>query len=154
MPIKRAGPWGNITNSFQDVPGNTGADGLTLYPVNCAKTNWVSGQAWGAYYEVVEPGCCTPETIHVYWWVFSETIEFDVSRTDAGGCEYYHYDSGSWTFTLTWDESAPSYPQWYAETDAGFSDAGYGQVPDNQCDPTTSTNFYTVGGTLLITIPT
>ena len=56
MAILRAGPWGNITNSFQNVPSDVTADELTLYPVNCAKTDWLSGQAWGAYYEVEDAG--------------------------------------------------------------------------------------------------
>jgi len=58
MPILRAGPWGNLTDSFQAVPSDTSADGLTLYPVNCAKANWPN-QAWGAYYETPDP-CCSP----------------------------------------------------------------------------------------------
>ena len=86
MAILRAGPWGNITNSFQNVPSDITADELTLYPVNCAKTNWLSGQAWGAYYEVEESGCNGPATITATSAFFGN-ITLDKQAGD--GCTYY-----------------------------------------------------------------
>ena len=110
MAILRAGPWGNITNSFQNVPSDITADELTLYPVNCAKTNWLSGQAWGAYYEVEESGCNGPATITATSAFFGN-ITLDKQAGD--GCTYYwvspsgpfsggeatiYYSGGVWTY--------------------------------------------------------
>ena len=129
MPIKRAGPWGNITNSFQDVPGNTGADGLTLYPVNCAKTDWVSGQAWGAYYEVVSGAACNGPATITATSAFFGNITLDKQAGD--GCTYYwvspsgpfsggeatiYYSEGFWIY-----EQSLSYAPF--ETSGGGSDA-------------------------------
>jgi len=101
MAILRAGPWGNLTDSFQAVPSDITADELTLYPVNCAKTNWISGQAWGAYYEVVESSC--PETVTVDAHVFGGIITMD----EVGeSCTYY------------W--SSPSGP-YYGEADLSWN---------------------------------
>jgi len=86
MPILRAGPWGNLTDSFQDVPGDVTVDELTLYPVNCAKTDWLSGQAWGAYYEVEESGCNGPETITATSLVFGS---IQLTKQAGDGCTYY-----------------------------------------------------------------
>lgn len=49
MAILRAGPWGNLTESFNDVPSDTSVE-LDIFPVNCAKDDWPN-QAWAAYYE-------------------------------------------------------------------------------------------------------
>ena len=82
MAILRAGPWGNLSDSYQNVPSNTGADGLTFYPVNCAKADWPS-QKWAAYYEVeAVEGCCTPAQIEVtfpYTDDFGATIQYETS---------------------------------------------------------------------------
>ena len=90
MAILRAGPWGNITNSFQDVPGDTTADELTLYPVNCAKTDWLSGQAWGAYYEAAT--CPGLSQIYATWPVtsnFGSTVTYTSQTIDIDGdCNY------------------------------------------------------------------
>ena len=138
MPIKRAGPWGNITNSFQNVPGNTGADGLTLYPVNCAKTNWVSGQAWGAYYEVEESGCNGPDTITATSFI-SGTQQ--LTKQPGDGCSYYwvnpsgpfygelliDYIEGVWIYTQT------------------YSSAPFGVDTQGGTDPDDPTGTYTAG---------
>ena len=131
MAILRAGPWGNLSNSFQDVPGDTGADGLTIYPVNCAKTDWLSGQAWGAYYEV--EGCCTPETVSVTYGVVSSMTRLascnyneDFEGTPPGSSDYYvqrlEYlvELGAWK--LYWDSAS-----WFGESYL------YNNDP---CDPT------------------
>jgi hypothetical protein len=64
MAILRAGPWGNLTDSFQNVPPDTSVP-LDHYPVNCANANWPN-QSWAAYYELAG-GCCTPETVQSDW---------------------------------------------------------------------------------------
>ena len=129
MAILRAGPWGNLSDSFQNVPGDTGADGLTRYPVNCAKTDWLSGQAWGAYYEVVESGCNGPATITATSDFFGN---IQLTKQAGDGCQYYwvsslgpfsggeatiEYTGGSWLYT-----QSLSY--------APFATAGGGTDPD------------------------
>ena len=121
MPILRAGPWGNLSDSFQGVPSDTTADELTLYPVNCAKTNWLSGQAWGAYYE---GGCCTPETLDFdfadgFGITLTGTLERDPAPALADLCEAYTWTDGTYTAYLFW------------------ADTGYGTYP---CSPS-SVNY-------------
>ena len=48
MAILRAGPWGRLTEPFNDVPDDTSVD-LAIFPVNCAKGDWPN-QTWGARY--------------------------------------------------------------------------------------------------------
>ena len=108
MPILRAGPWGNLTDSFQEVPSDITVDGLDLYPVNCAKANWPN-QAWGAYYDSPS-GCNGPETITATSSFFGN-ITLDKQAGD--GCTYYwvspsgpfsggeatiYYSGGVWTY--------------------------------------------------------
>lgn len=62
MPILRAGPWGNLSDAFQ----NTGSSGA--YPVNIAKGNWPT-QNWAAWYEAEVAGCCNGD-ISVSWTYF------------------------------------------------------------------------------------
>ena len=161
MPIKRAGPWGNITNSFQNVPGNTGADGLTLYPVNCAKTNWVSGQAWGAYYEVVD-GCCTPDTLDFdhqvvgfYATNLSGTLERDpapwshppYSWSDL--CEAYTWTDGTYSAHLYWEETVVGGAWWFEVYIYDTVSLFYGVNEDttDRCDPVaTYYQFWWLGG--------
>ena len=93
MPILRAGPWGNLTDSFQPVPAVTNTL-LDHYPVNCAKANWPN-QAWAAYYELA--GCCTPAQIEVtfpYTNDFGYTIQYHTATIDRGtfGECAYRYD--------------------------------------------------------------
>jgi hypothetical protein len=152
MAILRAGPWGNLSDSFQSVPDNTGADGLTLYPVNCAKTDWLSGQAWGAYYEAA--GCCTPETISATFSAgpdtFTDTgrarVVDNCERYDLGG-EHPRYTGYYWTLFIEWNGSS-----WEGD----FFDYSPGSIQsdgtlDNgdACDPTGtySMNY----GTLVVT---
>ena len=97
MPILRAGPWGNLTDSFQEVPSDITVDGLDLYPVNCAKTDWPN-QAWGAYYDVPD-GCCTPETISI-------TGAYLSSMTRQGNCFYFESYLGT----------PPTYFDYYTQT--------------------------------------
>lgn len=48
MAILRAGPWGNLNNTHEDVPSDTSV-GLNIYPVNCALSDWPN-QDWAAYF--------------------------------------------------------------------------------------------------------
>ena len=164
MPIKRAGPWGNLTDSFQAVPSNTGADGLTSYPVNCAKTNWASGQAWGAYYEVVD-GCCTPAQIEV---TFPATDDFGstfrdvtvtIDRGTNGDCYYQYVENpGGYyrgdVFILVWDGS--SWLVTFGNEDFAQSD-NTTLASTDACDPvetlTISGTYYYNGQTITITDP-
>ena len=146
MAILRAGPWGNITNSFQNVPSDVTADELTLYPVNCAKTNWLSGQAWGAYYEVEEAeGCCTPAQIEVtfpYTDDFLSTINYHTATIDRGDdCNYLYefpdttyFDPVQYVFRVRWNgvDWEVLYGNFYFAYQDETSFAG------DECDPTTS----------------
>ena len=145
MAILRAGPWGNITNSFQAVPSDVTADELTLYPVNCAKTDWLSGQAWGAYYEVVD-GCCTPETVSITGAYLSSMTRnaCDYAKSYSGTpptyFDYYtqtlSYSGGTWN--LVWSS-------------AFFIGDAY-LVNNDPCDPTgTYTDIY--GGSPTVSAP-
>lgn len=108
MAILRAGPWGNLTDSFQNVPGDTSA-ALTYYPVNIAKTNWPT-QNWAAYYEVeVAAGCSTPSTVTVTdsWWgsITLDRVEGECTVyywVDPLGAYYGEadlaYTGGVWTY--------------------------------------------------------
>ena len=145
MAILRAGPWGNLTDSFQDVPGDTGADGLTLYPVNCAKTDWLSGQAWGAYYEVVEE-CVTPETITAECASFIGGSQV-LDKVDSEN--YYWEDPGgpyNGQIEIYWSGTAWQYR-------ASFSYAAFesGSGPTDICDPTGT--YSTTAGTREVTTP-
>ena len=91
MAILRAGPWGNLTDGFQNVPSDVTADELTLYPVNCAKTDWLSGQAWGAYYEVEDAGGCNGPATITATSAFFGNITLDKQAGD--GCTYYWVSS-------------------------------------------------------------
>ena len=155
MAILRAGPWGNLTDSFQDVPSDVTADELTLYPVNCAKTDWLSGQAWGAYYEVEESGCCAPAQITATWPVtydFGSTVTYTTQTLDIlEDCSYYYaqYPGGTYfpdyegeTFSLVWSGGA-----WQCY----FGNAYFAQAESttldstDECDPTGVT---TISGTV------
>ena len=154
MAILRAGPWGNLTDSFQAVPSNTGADGLTFYPVNCAKADWPS-QKWTAYYEVeVVEGCCTPATISATFSAgpdnFTDTdrarVVDNCEKYDLSG-EHPFYTGYYWSLVIEWNGSL-----WEAD----FFDYSPGSVSSNgtlnngdACDPTGtySMNF----GTLVVT---
>ena len=157
MAILRAGPWGNLTDSFQAVPSDVTADELTIYPVNCAKTNWLSGQAWGAYYEV-EDGCCTPAQIEVTFpytdnslaSVQYETVTIDkgAGAYNVGECEYlYHYPDASYydpvqyVFALTHDGIGWNilFGNFYFAYSDEISFSG------DECDPVTS---FTISGSL------
>ena len=104
MAIFRAGPWGNLSDSYQPVPTNTAAEGLTLYPVNCAKADWPS-QAWGAYYEVEDVG--NPPTADLAKPLDDGTIDkntlnvrgyIDVTFVDTGpGIDTATIDGGEFT---------------------------------------------------------
>ena len=148
MPILRAGPWGNLSDSFQNVPVDTGADDLTIYPVNCAKTNWASGQAWGAYYEVY--GCCTPATVNITGAILSTMTRRDIYcdyEADYIGTpptytdQYYQlltYFKNSGTWNLYWQ---------------GYRAYGDAYLTNNDpCDPTgTYVNYY--GGNPIVSTP-
>ena len=144
MAILRAGPWGNITNSFQSVPSDVTADELTLYPVNCAKTNWLSGQAWGAYYEV-EDGCCTPAQIEVtfpYTDDFGATIQYETVTIDrSDDCNYLYsfpdatyFDPVQYVFSLIWN--GVNWEVIYGNYYFAYQDTT--TFTGDECDPVTS----------------
>lgn len=139
MPILRAGPWGNLTDSFQPVPGAANTL-LDHYPVNCAKANWPN-QTWAAYYELTEAGCCTPETVSItnaYLSSMTRGEDCYYAEDFAGYSTTYYYNyytqtleystvDGSWT--LYWD-SAISFGEAYL-------------INNDPCDPTgTYTEIY------------
>lgn len=85
MAILRAGPWGNLTDSFQNVPSNTSVS-LNYYPVNIAKGNWPN-QNWSAYYELtVADGCNGPSTITATSLFFGS---IQLTKQAGDGCTYY-----------------------------------------------------------------
>lgn len=47
--ILRAGPWGRLTSTHEDVPADTSTY-TGVYPVNCAKGDWPN-QSWLAQYQ-------------------------------------------------------------------------------------------------------
>jgi len=145
MAILRAGPWGNLTDSFQAVPSNTGADGLTFYPVNCAKADWPS-QKWTAYYEVeaIEDGCPGPSSVTATSFLSGTqqlTQEEDCSYRwiDPAGAYYgelhIYYSGGLWL-----------YDQYFSL--AIFETAAGGSDPE---DPTGTYSGYS--GTYTVTTP-
>lgn len=89
MAILRAGPWGNLSDSFQNVPGATNVP-LTYYPVNIAKANWPN-QDWTAWYEV--EGCCNGD-ISVSWSYFhfgdyaTRSYTETLTAGSGGDCNY------------------------------------------------------------------
>ena len=104
MAILRAGPWGNLSDSYQSVPTNTAAEGLTLYPVNCAKTNWPS-QTWSAYYdvEVVDDPCCSPfePTFSAVTYVSDGSVSLSgtlerVIQENVDPCLNYEWNDGTY----------------------------------------------------------
>lgn len=46
MAILRAGPWGDLTDSFQNEPEDPTDINNSFYPVNCADKDWASGAVW------------------------------------------------------------------------------------------------------------
>jgi hypothetical protein len=141
MAILRAGPWGNITNSFQNVPSDVTADELTLYPVNCAKTDWLSGQAWGAYYEVVESdGCNGPATITATSFL-SGTQQ--LTKQPGDGCSYYWANPfGPFYGELLIDYIEETGVWFYQQT---YSLAPFGADTTGGSDPDDPTGTYTAG---------
>lgn len=148
MPILRAGPWGNLTDSFQNVPVATDVE-LTYYPVNIAKGNWPN-QDWTAWYEV-DAGCCTPAQIEVtfpYTDDFGATIQYHTTTIDRGAgdfnvgeCEYVYnypnasyYDPVQYVFALTHDGTYWNilFGNFYFAYQDETSFAG------DECDPVTS----------------
>lgn len=106
MAILRAGPWGNLSDAFQNT-GSTGA-----YPVNIAKGNWPT-QNWAAYYEaeVAAAGCNGPSTITATSSFFGN---IQLTKQAGDGCTYYwvstlgpfsggeatiEYTGGAWLYT-------------------------------------------------------
>ena len=151
MAIFRAGPWGNLSDSYQPVPTNTAAEGLTLYPVNCAKTNWLSGQAWGAYYEVTESGCCTPETITISG-IPAGYYPTNLTRNEVS-CEYFETSSGSFGFDY-YTISVTSFGSgWTLYWNSAFAFGTATLINNDACDPTgTYTDDYN-GYTYTISTP-
>ena len=174
MAIFRAGPWGNLSDSYQPVPTNTAAEGLTLYPVNCAKADWPS-QTWAAYYEVET--CCTPDTITVEWeyYAFGESAlksyTEQLTRRD-GTCDYYRettiscgggygYYYGYSSDTIEYLSVAWQFGFWdiTGGTDC-FASEVYADTSSNtdECDPVGTYDLYNMGDqptgyTMTITTP-
>lgn len=162
MAILRAGPWGNLTDSFQDVPSVTSTP-LNYYPVNCAKANWPN-QPWTAWYEVAA-GCCTPAQIEVTFPAtdnFGSTFRYvtvTIDRGTNGDC-YYEYieNPGSYyrgdIFILVWNGS--SWVVTFGNEDFAQADST-ALVSTDACDPVeTLTIFGTTyydGQTITITDP-
>ena len=155
MPILRAGPWGNLTDSFQPVPLNTGAF-LDHYPVNVAKGNWPN-QIWAAYYELTERGCCTPDELDFDFYdgfvSLTGTLERDPSPPYYTGsnpdCEAYTWTDGTYTAYFYWETTgygsypcSPSYPNypagWVFDMYEGSYSILYGvnENATDRCDPT------------------
>ena len=169
MPILRAGPWGNLTDSFQPVPGATNTL-LDHYPVNCAKANWPN-QAWAAYYELTEAGCCTPAQIEVtfpYTNDFGFTIDYLTVTIDRGShpsyeCYYSYIENPSGysfpyyrgkVFEAWWNGSAWSVyfgDEYIAQAESTLLNS------TDECDPvethTISGTYYYNGATITITDP-
>ena len=129
MAILRAGPWGNLTDSFQGVPEDTDAE-LDYYPVNCAKANWPT-QSWAAYYE--ESGCCTPETVSI-------TNAYLSSMTRGENCLYSDSSPGTPPTYFDYYEQSLNYSfqtgTWTLYWDSAFF-LGEGTLVNNDpCDPT------------------
>ena len=180
MAILRAGPWGNLSDSFQNVPSDVTADELTLYPVNCAKTDWLGGQAWGAYYEVTESGCCTPASLDFdfqdgFGNNLSGTLERDLTPIygSLDLCEAYTWTDGTYTAYLYWSNtgygtypcspSNPDYPAGWAFDILDVSSYailyGVNENATDRCDPVST--YYEIfscprdtGWRAIVTLPT
>jgi len=121
MAILRAGPWGNLSDSFQDT-GSSGA-----YPVNIAKGNWPT-QNWAAYYEAEVAGCCTPASITI-----SGSYSGTLTRTENPSfpdCQYYSgtLDGGE-TGEVYWYTYSYTYSTLYGSTTV-YPPGWSGQVTD------------------------
>ena len=155
MPILRAGPWGNLTDSFQNVPAATNVE-LDHYPVNIAKGNWPT-QNWAAWYEVTSSACCTPDTITVEWEYYAVGESTLKSYTEQltrreGTCDYYRETAISCSYygntveylLVSWSGSAWDMG---GGTDC-FASEVYADTSGNtdECDPTGTYDLYGLGG--------
>ncbi|MGB1179358.1 MAG: hypothetical protein ACPG4J_08860 [Lentibacter algarum] len=143
MAILRAGPWGNLTDSFQNVPAATDVE-LTYYPVNIAKGNWPN-QNWTAWYEVeAASGCNGPATITATSLFFGN---IQLTKQAGDGCTYYWVSpygpfSGGEAYVIyqggTW-----GYEQWISY--APFDITAGGSDPDDPTGTYSGTfNTYTI----------
>lgn len=164
MPILRAGPWGNLTDSFQNVPAATNVE-LDHYPVNIAKGNWPT-QNWAAWYEVTA-GCCTPASVDFSMQIegisgtflrgyealddqFGEAILvpledlYEPEQVELLACTSYGWvsDDGDYFANLYWASDGTDFG-WYAEVFGDFG--GWGVIfegwdlplsSNDECDPT------------------
>jgi len=167
MAILRAGPWGNLTDSFQNVPAATDVE-LDHYPVNIAKGNWPN-QEWLAWYEASEvAGCCNPSQITATWPVtydFGQTVTYSTQTLDVlDDCSYFYqqYPGGYYfpdyegeTFILSWTGSV-----WQVYYGNGYFAQAADTTLDSTepCDPTGTTtisgsSFYYDGYTITVTDP-
>jgi hypothetical protein len=143
---------------------------LTKYPVNCSKTNWLSGQAWAAWYEVA--GCCTPETLDFDYDDGFVSLTGTLER-DPDSCEYYTWTDGTFTASLFWDDigygtypCSPSNPDYPAGWTFDIFDAssysilyGVNENATDRCDPVAT--YYELfscprdtGWRAIVTLPT
>ena len=150
MAILRAGPWGNLSDSFQNVPVDTSADELTLYPVNCAKTDWPN-QDWGAYYEV-DSGCCNGD-ISVSWSYFhfgdyaTRSYTETLTAGSGGDCNYERETEESCSYYGTVLEYLyVSYNGTFWEVGGGSQcfASGYGGSNTSITDPCDPSGTYTI----------
>jgi len=148
MAILRAGPWGNLSDSFQNTPPAVNKR-LYHYPVNIANGDWPN-QEWLAWYETEESGCCAPAQIEATWPVtsnFGSTVTYETQTIDISeDCTYSYVqypDSyyGGYVFELNWNGTG-----WYCY----FGNEDFAQAANvllastDECDPTGVT---TVSGT-------
>jgi hypothetical protein len=128
------------------VPSDTGADELTLYPVNCAKTDWLSGQAWGAYYEVEESGCPGPDTITA-----TSTLNGTQQLTKGEDCIYLWINpSGEYygRLEIYWNAGTG---EWLYEQSFSYAKFDTASGPTTPDDPTGTYTSYQ--GTFTVTTP-
>ena len=132
MAILRAGPWGNLSDSYQSVPPSTTVP-LTKYPVNIAKTNWPT-QTWAVWYELTTTGCCTPETVSItnaYLSSMTRGADCQYSESYAGTPEIGYYDY--YIQTLTYNSIDGT---WYLYWDSADNFGHTSMTNNDPCDPT------------------
>jgi len=82
MAILRAGPWGNLIDSFQDVPAATNVE-LDYYPVNLALGDWPN-QTW-ACFATTDQGFIVGDPYYIY---SKANLGEEVSRNASGELGY------------------------------------------------------------------
>ena len=161
MAILRAGPWGNLSDSFQNTPPAVNKR-LYHYPVNIANGDWPN-QEWLAWYEAEESGCCAPAQIEATWPVtddFGSTVTYETQTIDISeDCTYLYFETPDsyykgYVFELEWSGSA-----WicrFGNDDFAQADTSTLASTD-ECDPTGVTtisgSYYYDGYDITVTDP-